>query len=296
MTNAINLSLLPAPDVVQALDYETVLEEMLTDLRSRSSEFTVLVESDPAYKILEVAAYREILLRQRVNDAARSVMVAYAVGTDLDNLAALFGIKRQIIEAGDPEAIPPIPTVFEDDERLRSRIPLSLEGYSTAGPVGAYVYHTLAASGEVKDVAVTSPSPGEVIVTVLSIYANGVPDAALLQTVTERLNHEDIRPLTDPVTVQGVEIVEYSITASLTFYNGPDKAIVAEQARAKVTEYATQQHKLGFDVTLSGLYAALHQPGVQNVVITSPANDIVIQNHQAAFATSIKVSEGGLDE
>ncbi len=296
MTNAIDLSLLPAPDVVQPLDYETILAEMLDDLRNRSSEFTALVESDPAYKILEVAAYRESLLRQRVNDAARSVMVAYAGGADLDNLAALFGVERQIIEEGNSEATPPTPTVFEDDERLRSRIPLSLEGYSTAGPVGAYVYHTLAAASAVKDVAVTSPSPGEVIVTVLSIYGNGVPDTELLQVVTDRLNDKDIRPLTDHVTVQAAEIVEYNITANLVFYSGPGKSVVADAARKTVAEHAEQQHRLGFDITLSGLYAALHQPGVQNVTLTSPAADILVREHQAAFAINIDVTEGGSDE
>ncbi|ACQ68751.1 hypothetical protein BJP41_09270 [Candidatus Williamhamiltonella defendens] len=293
MTNAIHLAILPDPDVVQPLDYDSILSEMLADLRHRAPELTALVASDPAYKILEVAAYRELLLRQRVNDAGRSVMLAYAKGKDLDHLAALFGVSRLVIDPGNPDAIPAFPATYEDDERLRQRIPLSLEGYSTAGPIGAYVYHTLAASGDVKDVSVTSPSPGEVRVTVLSMDEKGVPDAALLQAVTERLNHEAIRPLTDHITVQAADIIEYHISAHLTFYPGPDRSVVAEQSRIKVTEYATQQHQLGFDVTLSGLYAALHQPGVQNVRMTSPAEDILVRAHQAAFATAIHVSEGG---
>lgn len=112
MTNTINLSLLPAPDVVQSLDYDTILSEMLADLRHRAPELTALVESDPAYKILQVAAYRELLLRQRVNDAGRSVMLAYAKGRDLDHLAALFGLQRQRIEEGDPHAIPRLFRLF----------------------------------------------------------------------------------------------------------------------------------------------------------------------------------------
>ncbi len=291
MTEPINLAELPAPDVVQALDYEIILAEMLAGLRERSPDFSALVESDPAYKILEVAAYRELLIRQRVNDAARSVLVAHAKGADLENLAALFGVQKHIIDPGDPDAIPPIPPSYEDDERLRSRIPLSLEGFSTAGPVGAYTYHALATSGQVKDVAITSPVPGEVLVTVLSIQGNGVPDTALLQEVSNQLNDEDIRPLTDLVQVQAADIIEYSINASLVLNSGPDKTVVVEQARNKVTEYATQQHRLGLDVTLSGLYAALHQPGVQNVVITSPSADIVTQENQAAFVTAITVVE-----
>ncbi|MCP4102949.1 MAG: baseplate assembly protein, partial [Lentisphaerae bacterium] len=68
--NAIDLSLLPAPNVIEPLDYEIIFSAMLTDLQSKATEFSALVESDPAYKVLEVAAYRELMLRQRVNDAS----------------------------------------------------------------------------------------------------------------------------------------------------------------------------------------------------------------------------------
>ncbi|WP_217492137.1 hypothetical protein [Veronia pacifica] len=122
MTSAINLSKLTAPDVVESLDYETILGEMLADLRKRLPSFSSTVESDPAYKILEVAAYRELLLRQRVNEAARSVMLAFSSRGDLDQLAALFNVVRRD---------------GESDESLRMRLPLSLEGLSTAGPRGA---------------------------------------------------------------------------------------------------------------------------------------------------------------
>ena len=53
---------------------------------STPAAFTALVESDPAWTILEVAAYRELLLRQRINDASRAVMLAFATGADLEHL------------------------------------------------------------------------------------------------------------------------------------------------------------------------------------------------------------------
>ncbi|WP_163834692.1 baseplate J/gp47 family protein [Spartinivicinus ruber] len=62
---AIDLSQLPAPDVIEPIDYEMVLASMLDDLQKRDSSFTALVESDPAMKILEVCAYREMLIRQQ---------------------------------------------------------------------------------------------------------------------------------------------------------------------------------------------------------------------------------------
>ena len=96
---AIDLSRLPAPTVVEAIDYETVLAALKADLVARWPDYTADLESDPAIKLLEVAAYREVLLRQRVNDAARAVLVATAIGSDLDHLGALLNVARLEVEA-----------------------------------------------------------------------------------------------------------------------------------------------------------------------------------------------------
>ena len=144
---------------------------MLADLRARDSAFTALTEADPAYKILEVAAHRELLIRRRINEAARSVMLAYAAGADLDQIAANFGVA--LIRPADDRTIPPTPAVYETDEELRNRVTLSLEGYTAAGSRGSYVYHALSASGDVKDVAVDSLTPGTVNVAVLTRTGTG---------------------------------------------------------------------------------------------------------------------------
>ena len=47
---------------------------------------------------------------------------------------------------------------------------------------------------------------------------------------------------------------------------------------------------------MSGLYAALHREGVQNVNLTAPGADIVIDSHQAAYCTGTTVTIGGTDE
>ncbi len=91
----IDISKLPAPQIIEELDYETILSSMQEKLTELLPEWTAEeLESDPANKILEVAAYREMLMRQRVNEAARACMLAFAAGTDLDNLAANFGVER----------------------------------------------------------------------------------------------------------------------------------------------------------------------------------------------------------
>ncbi|WP_086930624.1 baseplate assembly protein [Agarilytica rhodophyticola] len=293
--SAIDLEKLPAPNIVEALDFETILESMLNDLRERAPELTVNVESDPVYKILEVAAYREVLLRSRVNDACRAVMLAYATDDDLENLAVFFDVERQLVHPGDPTTIPPTLPVFELDSRLRTRTQLSLEGHSTAGPIGSYTFHALAADPRVKDVDIASPTPGEVVVTVLSTENIGVPTSEVLMLVESQLNSEDVRPLTDHVTMQAATIVRYNVVAELILFSGPDSTVVSDAANKALNTYIEAQHQLGRDITLSGIYSALHQPGVQRVNLVEPTSDIVVQSHQAPWPDSIEITFGGRD-
>lgn len=292
----VDLSQLAPPNVVEALDFETIFAAMLADLQARDPAFTALVESDPAYKILQVAAYRELLLRQRVNDAARAVMLAYAGGTDLEHLGALFGVQRLVIDPGNPAAIPPVPPTLESDADLRRRIQMSLEGFSTAGPEGAYIFHALGADGDVLDASATSPAPGEVVVSILSRTGDGEASQALIDRVEAVLSADDVRPLTDFVIVQSAAIVPYAVEATLYFYPGPDRTVVMQSAQAAIEAYVAKQHRISLDVTLSGIYAALHQPGVQRVDLVSPAENLVIDAQSASYCTGISLTDGGLDE
>jgi phage-related baseplate assembly protein len=292
---AVDLSQLPAPDVVQELDFEAVLAAMVIDLQARDPEFSALVESDPAFKILEVAAYRETLIRRRVNEAAQAVMLAYAAGADLDQIAANYNVARLVVDPGDPDAIPPVPPTMESDAELRRRVQLSPEGYTVAGSQGAYVFHALGADAGVKDAQASSPGPGQVTVYVLSRTGNGTASIDLTDAVAAVLSADTIRPMTDNVTVQSASVTDYTVTAALTVYPGPDAEVIRAAAEAAAEAYVEAQHRLGYDVTRSGLFAALHRPGVQNVTLTAPAADIVVGTGEAAFCTGVTVTIGGTD-
>lgn len=293
---AIDLSRLPFPDVVETLDFEVIFAAMLADFQSRYPEFSALVESDPVFKVLEAAAYRELLIRQRVNEAAKAVTLAYAAGADLDQIAANFNVQRLVIVPANPDAIPPVEAVLEPDADLRRRVQLAFEGLSTAGPEGAYIFHALGAHPDVLDASATSPVPGEVLVSVLSRVGDGTPAAPVLAAVDTTLSAEDVRPLTDQVTVQAAEIIEFQVTAALTLYPGPDSAVVLADANARLADYLARNRRLGRDVTRSGIFAALHTEGVQNVALTQPAADLVITPTQAAFATATTVTVAGTAE
>jgi phage-related baseplate assembly protein len=307
----IDLSRLPPPDIIETLDFELIFSEMLADLQSRDAVFTALIESDPAYKILEVAAYRELLLRQRVNESAKACLLATSGDDDLDNLVAWWGVTRLEITPADNVAVPPIPAVMESDEELRYRTQLALNQFTTAGATNAYIFHGLSASGQVKDISVespeyhidnglivfddtaslTAPLPNNVAVTVLSKTGNGSPEAALVDTIEAALNADNIRPLTDILVTRPAEIVNYSIKAVLHLYPGIAADYVNSLALTAVNAYVDKRHKLGGRVAVSGIYEALHQEGVRFVELLNPILDVVTRLHQAPFCTDIVLAD-----
>ncbi|MCW2410875.1 MULTISPECIES: baseplate J/gp47 family protein [unclassified Sphingobium] len=290
---AVDLSRLPAPDVIEKLNFETILADAVAQMQARTPDFEAR-ESDPATKLLQVTAYLAQLLRQRVNDAARAVMPAYATGADLDNIAALFGIARLTLTPANTAL--GIPAVMESDADFRRRMVLAPEGYSVAGPEGAYIFHALSADADVLDASATSPSPGEVIVSVLSRQGDGTASPALLATVATFVSDETRRPLTDFVSVQSAQIVPYAVQATLTTYSGPDGSVVVEAARQQLEDYVAASHRLGRDITRSGLFAALHAEGVQNVVLSAPVADLIVTRTQAPHCAGISLTYAGTGE
>lgn len=299
----IDLSQLPAPDVVKVLDYESILAERKATLLSLCDESqreavarTLQLESEPLTKLLEESAYREVMWRQRVNEAARANMLAYATGGDLDNLGANYNVERLVITPADTTSIPPLAAVLESDNDFRVRIQQAFEGLSVAGSVGAYQFHGRSADGRVADVSVISPTPACVTVSVLSREGNGAASEELIQIVNLALNAEDVRPVADRVTVQSAEIVPYQIVAELYLYPGPEVEPVREAAEAKLKTYITAQHRLGRDIRKSAIYAALHVEGVQRVELAQPVADIVLDETQASYCSDYAITIGGADE
>ena len=304
MSELVDLKKLPAPKVVQELSYETLLAQRKdkflslqeTDELREHWQARLQLESEPVVKLLEENAYLELLLRTNINESAKAVMLAYATGSDLDQLGALFGVTRLIIQAEDLKSTPPSPAKYEDDERFRTRIQMSLEGLTTAGSRASYEFHALSTSAKIKDVDVTSPTAGTVKVAILSTEGQGTADSDLINAVKAQLNAEHIRPLTDTVLVESAVILPYEIQATITLYPTVLESVVMANINQAIANYANKQHLLGIDITLSGIYAALHQEGVQNVKLTQPLADLIVQPNQAAYCSQIQINVGGRDE
>lgn len=196
MTSAIQLDRLPPPDVVEPLNFETLLargKAMFLELWEGQRKADPALpavdldrESEPLVKQLQLVSYIALGLRQRVNDAARANFLATARGKDLDNIGAFFGVKRLVLREAKPEL--GIEAVYELDDDYRERITLAPGSFSVAGPEAAYIFHARSASGDVLDASAISPKPSDIRALVLDVLAAHAATPALLTDMEQALD------------------------------------------------------------------------------------------------------------
>lgn len=279
MTTLSDLASLPTPAVIENLSFETIFTELQTEFQSRYPDYSALLASDPAVKLLEVAAYREVLLRNRINAAAKASLLAFATGSDLDHLAAFYGVTR---------------LMDETDEALRLRTRQRIIGFANAGGAAHYRYWALSASPEVADVEVDSPDPGRVRISVLAKGEEQTVSNAVLNAVRAVVLRDDIRVLTDTVEVVAAELMPVTVHARLWLYpDAPLETLAAIQAvfASTLAAYAG----LGWDLTRSWIVGQLQRAGVHKVDLLSPTTDIRVAANQAVRLASLNLEFAGRD-
>jgi len=297
----IDLAQLPDPDVVEQIDYEQILAERKAYAISlwpadqqAAVAATLAVESEPMTKLLQENAYREMLLRQRVNEASLANMLAKAKGKDLEQLAGNVNVERLVVTPGNSAAVPPIVAVMESDDSLRERAQMAWEGLSTAGPRNSYILHARSADGRVADATAESPSPAVVVVTVQGLVGDGSVDQALLDVVSRYLSDDDRRPVADRLTVQSATVLPYHVDAVIYLATtGPEAEPIREAAQARLVTFITQRRRLGVEISESAIHAALHVEGVRKVVLSN-WTDITPSEAEAAYCTGYSVAVGAL--
>lgn len=289
----IDLNLLPPPDVVETLDYEVILSERRAFLISlwpvdQQAEIAarLVLDSDPLHKLLQENAYRELIWRQRVNEAAEATMLARAQRNDLDQVAAATNTKRLVIVPACKDA----PAIMEEDEDFRMRAQMAWEGLSTAGPTNSYIFHARSADGRVVDAECVSPTPAVVDVIIQSRLGTGAADSELIQIVDRYLSAEDRRPVADRLTVMSAEVIEYAIDAELHLSTaGAEQEPILQLARANLERFVYQKRRLGLEISASAIHAALHVEGVAKVELKSWA-DISPTKYQSTYCTGIELT------
>ncbi|WP_193431750.1 baseplate J/gp47 family protein [Campylobacter jejuni] len=79
---------IPYPQIIEEQDYEKLLKAYEELFKSFLKDNVELLESDPFKAILEALAYREMIIRARINESIKATYLHYAKGSDLDNVVA----------------------------------------------------------------------------------------------------------------------------------------------------------------------------------------------------------------
>ncbi len=275
-----------AGEVSQDLpDYESILLECKASLQETVSrvpglssiEVNALPESDPLSKLLEVLAYRELYVRQQINERVDACRLAKAQEIDLNRLASLFLSDR-------PELSQTVP----------QRIISQAGAIHTAGSIEGYRHFAYDAlsfeeKSELVDVRVNNPGAG--VVEIILLFSRRImlhdqtlteADSAvsskklegLVEKVRLRLLDNSIRPIGHKIEVHAAQTVPFKITARLGLESMPGAAEVRSAAEKKVNEYIGERFRFGSTIYRTGVLSALHQEGVKYIVLEAFTSDV----------------------
>ena len=283
---------LPEPDILDQSTYEEIFDRKLATFQTNFPSFVNVQEGDPVYALLQSSAVDELNLRKRINNAYRQTVIIFSSGSNLDHLVFNIGLTRRIKSEAvfDEDGILVEPEVLEDDDSLKQRYILAWHALAV-GSVGWYKTQSLESSTDVKDAYPKNTADGEVTVSIQSEdTGGGVPSAALRAEVATYLNARDRRTLCDTLVIQGITLVNYTITASITVETGLNSTTVVNQVQQAAEDFALDNEVINRDIPRSRFFAVLSPVGVTGVELTSPAADIITTDEQVPHATSITVT------
>jgi len=153
----------------------------------------------------------------------------------------------------------------EDDETYRERIRLYGLATVTTGPASQYESAAESVTSEIIDAKALNEGAGQVGVYLL--LASDTGSTAILQSVREKLTPEDVRPLTDSVSVQLATKRPYELTVQYTASRGSN--VTAAVAEAVKTYQAWQDTEIGRAFNPDMLMSYLYQAGCVRVIFKS---------------------------
>ena len=186
---------------------------------------------------------------------------------------------------------------IEDDDTLKDRIYIAPSKYSVAGPEESYRYWVKTYNSNISDVLIYSDDPVDVVIEFI-MNDGELPSESMLLGVQKFLSDEQIRPLTDRVTVKAPETVEYKVNAKY-FVNQSDlKKVdtIKTAVNAAVDDYIQwQRSKIGRDINPSQLIQQMVSAGAKRVEVTLPVFQVIGKTNVAKLSSKT-VTYGGLED
>lgn len=318
---------LPTLTAIERPDFETYFAQFKADLvenlraidaaKADAVEETLAVEGELISKLGENFCHYMIANIEAENEKLRQMLPGYAKGNNLDNVVSLLSLGRQVIDPGDPNAVPVIPAVEESDDHLLQRFWLAPHAPAAGSRLQyrfqcltlderpvigvdkisdnqvqvTYTYETPSLVTQVRDGNGRRTNPGEVTITVLSATGDGTADQALLDAVTAFFtDRDDVSPETDNKIVQSATPINYTQSVQIWLHDGPDTAVIKAELEQKLQSYADDQHRLEGSVQRSYIDYLSHQAGAKKVQVDQPAEDVSADYFEAPYCTAVAVT------
>jgi phage-related baseplate assembly protein len=321
-----NRNQLPPMQALERPDFEAFFSQFKTDFldnlaqanaeQAAQVEQVLAIEGELITKLLQAFTQYLIGNIEAENHKARQMLPGTAINTNLDNVASLQGLTRQVITPGNANALPPTAAVQETDDHLLQRFWLAPHApaagtrlhYSfqmltlDAAAVIAvdkpsdnqvrltYTYGDGSVVSDIRDGNGRRTAPGVITLTVLANSGDGTASAELQSQVAAHFARDDVGIETDSKIVQSAQPVLYTQQLDVWITSAPDTALVKAELEQKLTDYAQTQWKLGGKVLRSYIDHVAHANGAQKLTINSPAADIEADYNQAPYCTNVTVT------
>lgn len=330
----IELSQLPAFDVLETISTEDIISERMAELVQfwaqndppNAAQYDVgNLEFDPIRINQECCAYFELMLRDRVNQAARAVSLADATGDNIDHIASRYpgGMPRMT-----PTNTPGL-TVAESDSAYKTRIWLSPNTFTQNGVYENYVFFVLtaeqAANTPLRDCQATStPGDPDIYIYLLadgspvtamtddngnytgefSAFPNPIPTEDQIVAALDYLEAPGMgrMGLTDVLHALPPGVVNATYDIQIELFPGWDEVMTMSQLYPALASLIESQRYLGYSHTRSAIDGALKVSGVSSVNVLSPQPpqgsldpDILVPAaiNEIVFITSVSLTFAG---
>lgn len=283
---------LPPMQVLEQLDSEDILA-------MRKRRFVVLwkehdppagavydvegLEFDPVIIVLECGTFFELQLRDRVNQACRSVTLAYATDGDLEAIASRY-----------PGGVPKMEG--EDDDHYRQRIWLSPNTLSRHGTAEGYEFWALSSpiGPLLKDVTAIKIRPRLennpiIVITCMLAGDNPTPSTAQLLEIRRYIQAEYRQALTDVISVNPPKIRAVNYHMRAWFYPNVEQNAVLADMNASLKRLIDSLDWLGNDHTRLDIAHAAKVEGVHSIELIEPEKDVLIANDWLVRVSDIDI-------
>jgi phage-related baseplate assembly protein len=182
----------------------------------------------------------------------------------------------------------------ETDDQLRARIKLAPSAFSVAGPTEAYIFYAKSADPAIVDVSCVTTAPG--VVTLYPLCSGGVLSSqALKDKILATCSDNKIRPQNDTVLIADPAVINYTIDVTLILYTNAVPANILSQVQNNLSTYQQGRvNSLNEDIVISQIIGQCLIPGqVYNVIVNSPAANVVADASTYTNCTGINVTIGG---